>query len=188
MRDKILLTEKLMNGALVTPTPDELTLPTGRLPHWLSTCYSWYTVYSIKYAFSFVWLWSYPLQWHHYEHDGIPNHQTHDCLLKCLFKHRSKKTSKLRITGLCEGNSPVNSEGNSPVNSLHKGPVTRKMFPFDDVIMSVTCYYNLQGCFSSPEARIAPMPGKWLCNTLQCCYRSTMVNGQSTICSTACSG
>ena len=23
----------------------------------------------------------------------------------------------------------------SPVNSLHKGPVTRKMFPFDDVIM-----------------------------------------------------
>ena len=26
-----------------------------------------------------------------------------------------------------------------PVNSLHKGPVTRKMFPFDDVIM-----YNQQ--------------------------------------------
>ena len=23
----------------------------------------------------------------------------------------------------------------SPVNSLHKGPVTRKMFPFDDAIM-----------------------------------------------------
>ena len=27
-------------------------------------------------------------------------------------------------------------EGNSPVNSTHKGPVTRKLFPFDDVIMS----------------------------------------------------
>ena len=25
----------------------------------------------------------------------------------------------------------------SPVNSLHKGPVTRKMFPFDDVIMRI---------------------------------------------------
>ena len=25
-----------------------------------------------------------------------------------------------------------------PVNSPHKGPVTRKMFPFDDVIMSIT--------------------------------------------------
>ena len=40
-----------------------------------------------------------------------------------------KKTSKLRVTGLCVGNSP------GPVNSPHKGPVTRKMFPFDDVIM-----------------------------------------------------
>ena len=36
---------------------------------------------------------------------------------------------KLRVTGLCVGNSP------GPVNSPHKGPVTRKMFPFDDVIM-----------------------------------------------------
>ena len=26
----------------------------------------------------------------------------------------------------------------SPVNSPHKGPVTRKMFPFDDVIMYTT--------------------------------------------------
>ena len=26
----------------------------------------------------------------------------------------------------------------SPVNSLHEGPVTRKMFPFDDVIMIAT--------------------------------------------------
>ena len=51
------------------------------------------------------------------------------CLLNRLFKHRSKKTSKLRVTGLCEGNSAVNSP--------HKGPVTRKMFPFDDVIMTV---------------------------------------------------
>ena len=47
-----------------------------------------------------------------------------------LFRRRSKKTSKLHITGLCEGNSPV------PMNSPHKGPVTRKMFPFDDVTMS----------------------------------------------------
>ena len=30
-----------------------------------------------------------------------------------------------------------------PVNSPHKGPVTRKMFPFDDVIMVwVTCAYS----------------------------------------------
>ena len=28
----------------------------------------------------------------------------------------------------------------SPVNSPHKGPVTRKMFPFDDVIMGFTSF------------------------------------------------
>ena len=29
-----------------------------------------------------------------------------------------------------------------PVNSPHKWPVTRKMFPFDDVIMNIIRYYN----------------------------------------------
>ena len=70
-----------------------------------------------------------PLHWRHNEHNGVSNHQPHGCLLNRLIKRRSKKTSKLRVTGLCVGNSP------GPVNSPHKGPVTRKMFPFDDVIM-----------------------------------------------------
>ena len=30
-----------------------------------------------------------------------------------------------------------------PVNSPHKGPVTRKMFPFDDVIMIKACIFNI---------------------------------------------
>ena len=30
--------------------------------------------------------------------------------LNCLFRHRSKKRSKLRVTGLCAGNSPVTGE------------------------------------------------------------------------------
>ena len=33
-----------------------------------------------------------------------------DCLLKRLFSRRSKKTSKLYVTSLCEGNSPVTGE------------------------------------------------------------------------------
>ena len=69
-----------------------------------------------------------PLHWRHYDHGGVSNHQHHGCLLDRLFRRRSKKTSKLRVTGHCVGNSPV------PVNSPHKGPVTRKMFPFDDVV------------------------------------------------------
>ena len=50
------------------------------------------------------------LQWRHNERDGIPDHQSHDCLLNRLFRHRSKKISKLRVTGLCAGNSPVTDE------------------------------------------------------------------------------
>ena len=33
-----------------------------------------------------------------------------DGLLNCLFRCRSQKTSKLRVTGLCEGNSPTTVE------------------------------------------------------------------------------
>ena len=51
-----------------------------------------------------------PLEWSHNEHDGFPNHRPYDCLHKRLFRCRSKKTSKLCVTGLCEGNSPVTSE------------------------------------------------------------------------------
>ena len=38
--------------------------------------------------------------------DRVSNHKPHDCFLNRLFRRRSKKTSKLRVTGLCEGNSP----------------------------------------------------------------------------------
>ena len=64
-----------------------------------------------------------PLQWRNNERDGVSNHQPHDFLLNRFF--RSKKTSKFEATDLCVGNSPVTGEF----------PVTRKMFPFDDVIM-----------------------------------------------------
>ena len=67
--------------------------------------------------------------------DGVSNHQPHQCLLSRLFGCRSKKTSKLCVTGLCVYRGPVNSP--------HKGPVTRKMFPFDDVIMH--CMYQRPG-------------------------------------------
>ena len=50
------------------------------------------------------------LQWRHNGHDSVSNHQTHDCLLNRLFRRRSKTTSKLRVTGLCAGNSPGTGE------------------------------------------------------------------------------
>ena len=75
------------------------------------------------------WYYITPLPWRHNGHDGVSNHQPYDCLLNCLFRRRSKKTSKLRVTVLCEGNSPVTGEfpGQRTSNAGN--------FPFDDVIM-----------------------------------------------------
>ena len=50
------------------------------------------------------------LQWRRNERDGVSNHQPHDCSLNRLFRRRSKKISKLRVTGLCEGIHPVTGE------------------------------------------------------------------------------
>ena len=80
---------------------------------------------------------TFTLRWRHNECAGSFNHRCLHCLFNRLFTHRPKKTSKLRVTGLCEGNSPW------PVNSPHKGPVTRDMFPFDLIFMSLIVLYFL---------------------------------------------
>ena len=49
-----------------------------------------------------------PLQWRHNEPDGVSSHQPNDYLLKRLLVRRSKKASKLRVTG--HFNSPVTGE------------------------------------------------------------------------------
>ena len=51
-----------------------------------------------------------PLQWRHNGRDSVSNHQPRECLLSRLIRRRSKKISKLRVTGLCAGNSPETGE------------------------------------------------------------------------------
>ena len=66
------------------------------------------------------------------------NHQPHDCLLNRLFRHRSKKKHKSSASLAF-----VRGIHRWPVNSSHKGPVTRKIFLFDDVIMLSMCKHGL---------------------------------------------
>ena len=73
-----------------------------------------------------------PLRWRHNDHAGVSNHQPHGCLLNRLFRRKSKKTSKLASLAF------VREIHRGPVNFPHKWPVTRKMFPFDDVIMRIS--------------------------------------------------
>ena len=58
-----------------------------------------------------------------------------DCLLNRLFRHRSKKTSKLYVTGIEEGNSLVTGE--FPAQRASNG-----QNELDDVIMLVLCTGN----------------------------------------------
>ena len=109
-----------------------------------------------------------PLQWHHDDHDIVSNHQPHDCLLNRLFRRRSKKTAKLRVTGLCVGKSP------GPVNSPHKGPVTRKMLPFDGVIMRCNAHDSL-----IKRPYLSQMGMKNTCNTIYTAIKVYMCHFKS---------
>ena len=71
-----------------------------RLQHW-EKCIPWQITCTTT---------STPLRWRHNDHAGVSNHQPPGCLLNRLFRRKSKKTSKLRVTGLCAGNSPGTGE------------------------------------------------------------------------------
>ena len=60
---------------------------------------------NISIEFDIWWKIAVPLQWRLNGRDSVSNHQPHDCLLNRLFRRRSKKSSKLRVIGLCVGNS-----------------------------------------------------------------------------------
>ena len=71
------------------------------------------------------------LHWGHNDHDGVSNHQPHGCLLNRLLGTDQRKHQSSASLAFVRGIH------RRPVNSPHKWPVTRKMFPFDDVIMII---------------------------------------------------
>ena len=90
-------------------------LPTLRWPHWFMFSLLVSQIGDKPLPWLIEAWWCISLQWCHKERDGVSNHRRPDCWINRLFRGRSKKTSKPRVTGLCEGNSPVT--GGSP----HKG-------------------------------------------------------------------
>ena len=69
------------------------------------------------------------LPWRHNGHDSVSNHQRYDCLLNRLSDADQRKHQSPASLAF------VREIHRGPVNFPHKWPVTRKMFPFDDVIM-----------------------------------------------------
>ena len=65
-----------------------------------------------------------PLQLRHNEHYGVSNHQPHSTVYSSADQRNHQSSASLAF---------VRGIYRRPVTSPHKGPVTRKMFPFDDV-------------------------------------------------------
>ena len=73
---------------------------------WRTVCYEKYlnsvNIYSLGYGLrDCKYFVKVPLQWRHNEHDGVSNHQPHDCLLNRLFRRRSQKIKAPRRWPLC---------------------------------------------------------------------------------------
>ena len=77
-----------------------------------------------------VWNHS-PLEWCHNERDDIWNHRRLDYLLSRLFRCRSKKTSTLCVTGLCEGKSTIwwRLHATQAINCSHESSDYQRMKP-----------------------------------------------------------
>ena len=94
-----------------------------------------------------------PLQCWHDEREGVWKYRRIDCLLNRLIRRRSNKTSNSASLAFVRGihRWPANSP-------QHKGPVTREMFPLDDVIMPLTTC-SLQE--KASVAQVGPLIPSW---------------------------
>ena len=89
------------------------------------------------------------LQWRHNELDSVSKHQLLDCLLNRLFRRRSEKTSKLRVTGLCAGNSP--GTGEFPAQMASNAKKVSNWWRHHDIIQD--CFINKWTTFRLPNYR-----------------------------------
>ena len=119
-------------------------------------------LFSVRQGKRYFWEWfrfynkirsrSFHCQWRHNEYDGISNHQPNDCLLNRLSKRRSKKTSKLRVTGLCHwpvtGEFPAQRTSNAKNVFIwwrHHGSVRRRLY-FSH--WNSFCYPSIFACWN----------------------------------------
>ena len=100
------------------------------------------------------------LQWRHNERDGISNYHPHDCLLNRLFRRKSKKTSKLRVTGLCVRNSPVTAQRASNAENV-------SIWWRHHVLIIGTLYQGLYAAYEGNHTNyLALSRNEWVCTLL----------------------
>ena len=119
----------------------------------------WLVLYNIWKKVKTRWV-SNNYQWRHDECDGVLNLQRLDCLLSHLFRRRSKKTSKLRVTGLCEGNSQLTGEFPAQKASNVEN-VSVWWRHHDKIPLTNSCHYHRFVCDYMPSHFTSL--GVWLC-------------------------
>ena len=94
--------------------------------------YSWHLTLEENRGYKILIMLTIALQWRHNERNCVSNHQPRDCLLNRADQRKQQSSASLafvRIIHLW------------PVNYSHKEPVTRKLFPLDEVIMALREVY-----------------------------------------------
>ena len=110
------------DSPILNDTPVVCIITSYNIIHIRNACihiYIYIHVYIYMYTYIYIFMWKNclmpadllrprpsPLQWRHNGRYGRPNHRRVDCLFNRLFRRRLQKKSKLRVTVLCEGNSP----------------------------------------------------------------------------------
>ena len=87
------------------------------------------------------------VQWRHNEHDGVSNPSLTSVYSTVHSRRKSKNQDTYQIKRQSSASLAfVRGNSRSPVNAPHKGPLTRKMLPFNDVIMVHKYFVQLLQC------------------------------------------
>ena len=120
------------------------------------------------------------LRWRHNGRDGVSNHQPHDYLLNRLFGRRSKKTWKLRFTGLCAGNSPGTREFPAQMAS-NAGNVSIWWRHHATRMLQTVWYVNSCHAELISEVRCSWNPSSWkTVKYVSCIHKAITADDQAT--------
>ena len=118
-------------------------------------------------------LLSITLQWCYNERTVISNQQPHDCLLNRLFGRISKKPSKLRVTGLCAGNSPV--IGEFPAQKASNAENVSIWWRHHHMTRMICCFITKYSIKWIPHIPLNPIYYAVYHRGLQCSWRKRIV-------------
>ena len=100
------------------------------------------------------------LQWRYNERDCVSN--CHVSIVCSAFRCRSKKTSKLRVTGLYEGNSPVTGNNAEIVSIWWRHHEINVHYKFPNTLNVSTPYRTVESYLLKDIRKLVSMKDEWM--------------------------